>query len=81
MLYINPDLCIDCEACVPACPTGAIYHEDRLPIEWRPFIDLNATMANQTVRKRRESGRWSVGQQGAELASKDACEVAVSLGK
>jgi ferredoxin len=81
MLYINPDLCIDCEACVPACPTGAIYHEDRLPIEWRPFIDLNATMANQTVRKRRESGRWSVAQQGAELASKDACEVTVSSGK
>jgi len=26
MLYIRPDQCIDCQACVPACPTEAIYH-------------------------------------------------------
>jgi ferredoxin len=70
MLYINPDVCIDCEACVPACPTGAIYHEDSLPAEWRPFIDLNATMANQSVRKRREGARRPVEQPRAALASR-----------
>jgi ferredoxin len=48
MLYIHPDQCIDCEACVPACPTGAIAHENRLPEPWRPFRDLNATMARQS---------------------------------
>ena len=25
MLYIHPDECIDCGACVPACPVAAIY--------------------------------------------------------
>jgi ferredoxin len=47
MLYIHPDVCIDCEACVPVCPANAIYHENELPEEWVPFRDLNATMARQ----------------------------------
>lgn len=56
MLYIHPDECIDCEACVPACPENAIFHEEELPAEWRPFRDLNAAMARQSrpIRKRRE---------------------------
>jgi ferredoxin len=49
MLYIHPDECIDCEACVPACPSRAIFHADHLPEEWVPFRDLNATMARQSV--------------------------------
>jgi ferredoxin len=47
MLYIHPDECIDCEACVPECPVEAIFHEDNLPDEWMPFIELNAEMAKQ----------------------------------
>lgn len=42
MLYINPDECIDCEACVPECPVEAIYHEDDVPGEWQSFTELNA---------------------------------------
>jgi ferredoxin len=55
MLYIHPDDCIDCEACVPECPVQAIFHEDRLPEEWLPFRDLNAAMARQcnAIRQRR----------------------------
>ena len=30
MLYIDPDECIDCGACEPACPVNAIYAEDDL---------------------------------------------------
>jgi ferredoxin len=48
MLYIHPEECIDCEACVPECPEEAIFHEDRLPADWAPYRDLNATMARQT---------------------------------
>jgi NAD-dependent dihydropyrimidine dehydrogenase PreA subunit len=34
MLYINPDECIDCGACVPACPVAAIYDSiDATPSE------------------------------------------------
>jgi ferredoxin len=48
MLYIHPDECIDCEACVPECPVEAIFHEDNLPEEWKEFTALNAEMALQT---------------------------------
>lgn len=47
MLYIHPDECIDCEACVPECPVEAIFHEDNLPEEWKEFTALNAEMAPQ----------------------------------
>jgi ferredoxin len=47
MLYIHPEECIDCEACVPECPVEAIFHEDNLPEEWKPFTELNAEMAPQ----------------------------------
>ena len=30
-VYIHPQECIDCGACVPACPEDAIYHEEDLP--------------------------------------------------
>jgi ferredoxin len=42
MLYIHPEECIDCEACVPECPVEAIFHEDNLPEEWKEFTALNA---------------------------------------
>ena len=31
MLYIHPDECIDCGACVPACPVEAIFALDETP--------------------------------------------------
>ncbi|MEZ4430119.1 MAG: ferredoxin family protein [Nannocystaceae bacterium] len=30
-LFINPEECIDCFACVPQCPVEAIYPDDALP--------------------------------------------------
>ena len=33
MLYIQPDECIDCGACEPACPVTAIFAEDDVPAE------------------------------------------------
>jgi ferredoxin len=44
MLFINPDECIDCEACVPECPVAAIFHTDNLPDEWKDFTELNSEM-------------------------------------
>jgi ferredoxin len=45
MLYIHPEECIDCEACVAECPVEAIFHEDNLPAEWKNYIEINAEMA------------------------------------
>ena len=45
MLYIHPDECTDCGACVSECPTEAIFYEDNVPEQWRGYIALNAEMA------------------------------------
>ncbi|MCC6381673.1 MAG: ferredoxin family protein [Dehalococcoidia bacterium] len=42
MLYINPDECIDCGACEPACPVTAIFAEDDVPADQAEFKGLNA---------------------------------------
>ena len=41
-LYIDPDHCIDCEACVPECPVEAIFHETNVPQQWSHFVHLYA---------------------------------------
>lgn len=45
MLYIDPDVCIDCGACIPLCPVRAIYEEFDLPEDKMQWIDLNAERA------------------------------------
>ena len=42
MLYIDPEQCIDCDACAPECPVEAIYPETDVPTKWQTFIALNA---------------------------------------
>jgi ferredoxin len=41
-LYIDPESCVDCEACVPECPVEAIFHDANVPSQWAHFIQLNA---------------------------------------
>ena len=41
MLYIDPDECIDCGACEPACPVSAIFAEDDLPEDQAAFGEIN----------------------------------------
>lgn len=40
-LYIDPEECIDCQQCVPACPVEAIFAEDEVPEKWNSFIQKN----------------------------------------
>lgn len=42
-LYINPDDCIDCGACVHVCPVSAIYALEDLPTKWKHFAEINAS--------------------------------------
>lgn len=41
MLYINPDECTSCDACLPECPVDAIFPADRGPPDQQEFIDVN----------------------------------------
>jgi NAD-dependent dihydropyrimidine dehydrogenase PreA subunit len=45
--YINNDECIDCDACVSECPTGAIYEESELPEEFFSSIRANWVESNR----------------------------------
>jgi len=43
MLYIHPEECIDCGACVPACPVAAIYESiDATPSHQKDLVEANA---------------------------------------
>jgi ferredoxin len=45
MVFIDPECCTECDACVAECPVEAIFHEDNVPDDQRDFIALNAEMA------------------------------------
>jgi ferredoxin len=45
MLYIDPDVCIDCSACIPECPVQAIYEGDDIPADKEQWIAINAERA------------------------------------
>ncbi len=53
MLYIDPETCIDCEACVPECPVEAIFQETRVPAPWTQYVQLNC----ERVPALKEGGR------------------------
>jgi ferredoxin len=41
-LFIDPNECIDCGACEPVCPTEAIFANDAVPEDQKPWIEVNA---------------------------------------
>ena len=53
-LYIDPNECIDCGACEPACPVEAIYSELDLPTRWMQYADIDALYQQQAVETDRD---------------------------
>jgi ferredoxin len=53
MVVIHPDECIDCNACVPVCPSEAIYPANAVPDEYENYVEINERLA----RRWREKGR------------------------
>ena len=65
MLVIDPGECIDCGACVPACPANAIYLEEELPADQREMIEIN----------KRFAAVWpTITKQKKPLPDADACK-------
>ncbi len=48
LLYIHPDECTSCTACMPVCPVDAIYPADKVPENLHDFIDINRFMFAET---------------------------------
>lgn len=46
-LYIDPDVCVDCGACIPACPVQAIYDVVDMPDDKEPWIAINRERAKE----------------------------------
>ena len=44
-IYIDPDVCIDCSACIPVCPVRAIVEEFDLTEEQMIWLRINAERA------------------------------------
>ena len=51
-LVIDPTACIDCGVCIPECPVEAIYADEDLSAEMKPYLQINAEIA--------ASGKWPV---------------------
>ena len=47
-MYIDPEACIDCAACVPECPVNAIYEAAAVPAKWDAFTDKNSEYFRKT---------------------------------
>jgi ferredoxin len=48
MLYIDPSECIDCDACVDACPVSAPLPLDAVPEDMREYVELNSKYFEQS---------------------------------
>jgi NAD-dependent dihydropyrimidine dehydrogenase PreA subunit len=72
-LYIQPEECINCGACVPVCPEEAIYYEDDLPEALRPYLKDNEDFFTQTLPGRSEplgspGGAAPIGRLGVDTS-------------
>ncbi len=41
-VYINPEECMDCGACIATCPTNSIYLAEEVPAGKEEFVAKNA---------------------------------------
>lgn len=66
-LYIDPNVCIDCSACVEACPVHAIYEVIDLPEEMSSWIAINAdrSLVLPVIRGRQEPLPTAPGRRAA----------------
>lgn len=72
-LYIDPDTCIDCGACVPECPVTAIFPNDDVPEGWRDYIDKNADWYK--LSREDFNAKWSQHEATTYVNKLDAGEV------
>lgn len=63
MLYIDPDHCVDCDACLPECPVAAIFPDSNVPAPWAPYVQLNA----ERVAALKDDGGHITQKQGPKL--------------
>jgi ferredoxin len=73
-LYISPDECIDCGACVPECPWEAIFEEADVPPVFDEDLAINA-------RSDSERDRFDVAEHDADTHKPSPAEIAENKAK
>jgi ferredoxin len=53
-MYINPDVCIKCGACIPECPVDAIYRDEPEALHFNDEVSIhkNYEFYGQTFSKK-----------------------------
>ena len=72
-LYIQPEECINCGACVPVCPEEAIFFDEDVPDGSRAHLEDNARFFAEPLPGRAQplgspGGAAKVGPVGADTA-------------
>lgn len=80
MLIINPDECIDCDACVPICPVNAIYPEAEVPDEVQEWVEKNsADLCDDDKRVTETSGELDGALSIEEIREREAEKYGAAL--
>ncbi|MFT7651840.1 MAG: ferredoxin [Limisphaerales bacterium] len=59
MCFIEPNDCIDCDACEAACPVGAIFRDSEVPKQATKFTELNALWFSDKSTVRAQVDDWA----------------------
>ena len=76
MLYIEPEVCIDCGACEPACPVSAIFAEADVPEDQAHFLEINELWFSDPAAARAMVGGGAAPAPAAAPAAPPAAEPA-----
>ena len=41
-MYVDPEGCIDCGACVSVCPSNSMFPAEEVPEDKKDFVEKNA---------------------------------------
>ena len=72
ILYIEPEVCIDCGACEPACPVTAIFAEADVPDDQARFTEINALWFSDPAAARAQVGGDAPAPAAAPAATEEA---------
>ena len=63
-LLINPDTCIDCDACIPECPVEAIFSDMSVPEEYLSWLEINKEAENYPIISTKQKALFGEGCKG-----------------
>lgn len=77
MLYIDPDVCIDCGACVPECPVDAIVADVDLTEETEPYAELNARYFLEPAHRDYPGAQYNASRPAVQINEQGPFRVAI----